>query len=474
MTLEARSSEDRFWGLASILFMLVGAFGVGWGTDIGQRGPMFDERWITRPIAELIRAGWSVDTAIDFQETKGPALIWPYAFVGGLLVEDPAEVSTTAAPPGGRGGDMPAEIVWYSPEPGGADPAPPNMLMTLRLVSTLCFVLSVIPLLVVAWWCGIRGPPLMLAAVFFALLPHEVVFGQLVMGEASFMLLELLLVLVVAWGFGTGTRTAHRVAGPVLYGVVLAVMLHSRPHAAAWAAGVCLASSGRESWRSWPWWVASLIGGLLRLPLWARWGGLVSSDFQNLHGLGLRLESLTYLSAAMTLMLGVFLLAALLDPAWRSIRRWALVGGSIGLLLGIVAPVMPALPGDLDLTLQLDRYQGFAATLARSIAGEGAGSVVLAVLAACGAGGLASLLGQAFRQPARSTLGLLLRVQGWTLLAGVLMYTLTRGFVFDRYLLAWAAVLPIAWTVLLPKWLRIVQAALLTLVACWMVRTWLL
>jgi hypothetical protein len=31
------------------------------------------------------------------------------------------------------------------------------------------------------------------------------------------------------------------------------------------------------------------------------------------------------------------------------------------------------------------------------------------------------------------------------------MYALTSGYVFDRYLLGWAILLPIAWVLLLPR-----------------------
>ena len=74
--------SDRNWALLSMLFIVVMAFTLRWGTQISDRGPVFDERWITRPIADLIRYGWSVERAIDFQETKGPALILPYAVAG--------------------------------------------------------------------------------------------------------------------------------------------------------------------------------------------------------------------------------------------------------------------------------------------------------------------------------------------------------------------------------------------------------
>ena len=50
-----------------------------------SKGPVYDEQYITEPIHQLINDGGSVETAIDFEETKGPAMIWPYAFFGKMF-----------------------------------------------------------------------------------------------------------------------------------------------------------------------------------------------------------------------------------------------------------------------------------------------------------------------------------------------------------------------------------------------------
>jgi hypothetical protein len=414
--------DDRRWAAASMLFIVLVAFGLRWGTEVTQRGPLFDERWITRPIAEIIRHGWTVQTAIDFQETKGPALIWPYAAVGTVLIDDPLEVAGIDAPAGGAGGW--AAHAWEPPIDGGPAPAPPGMLAALRLISILCFVLAVVPLLVLASASGIRGPPLLLVTVLFTLLPQMAIFGQIVMGEASFVLLGLSLFAVVAWACGAGNGVQHRIAGPILYGLLLAVLLHSRPHAAAFAPAVCIALFSRESWRSWPWWLASILAAVVRIPLWIRWDGLVSSDFSNLHGMGLRLDSLTYLAAGMALFLGVFLLAWIVYPSHatgpRPGRRWVLGG------LGVVF--------------------AFAGSKQGSPRGDRSDQVWSIVL----------------------------RVQALTLAFGWLLYAATRGFVFDRYLLAWAMALPLAWVILLPRWLIGIQTAVLALAAMYHVYIWLM
>ncbi len=49
------------------------------------------------------------------------------------------------------------------------------------------------------------------------------------------------------------------------------------------------------------------------------------------------------------------------------------------------------------------------------------------------------------------------RLSAWTVLAGWLMYGLTRGVVFDRYMLPYVVLLPFLWVRLLPGWLLSIQ-----------------
>ena len=323
-------ARERAWVIVSLLVLLATALSMRYGTGIGEAGPRFDEQYITVPMFQLMEEGWTIQTAIDYEETKGPALIWPYAILGDWL-----------------GGDLNA----------------------LRQVSCLFFVLSGIPLLLIALRCGVRRIQLLLAIVGFILLPYELVFSQLVMGEGSFVFGALCMVLVVLWGVGgfggvaDGSRDrGHPVAGPILYGLLLAILLHSRVHAVAWAGAACLATWQLKGVRSWPWWVASIVAGLLRVPLWTRWGGLVSPEYQNLHGLGFRLESLTYLGAALLPLAGMFLIV--FCWRYRFCRWWFLcpLGAVIGLALALVAMPDLSIPDTLDLSLQHDRYQGILAT----------------------------------------------------------------------------------------------------------------
>ena len=137
----SRSDADSaLWWLVGVGVLIALMVGLRMSTRIADRGPVFDERWITRPIAEIIRKGWSVPTAIDFQETKGPAMIWPYALWGQLFISNSQEVVPEDVSGGGRGSGRPE--AWTSPIPGGPAPAPPKMLATLRMFSMVCFVLG--------------------------------------------------------------------------------------------------------------------------------------------------------------------------------------------------------------------------------------------------------------------------------------------------------------------------------------------
>lgn len=461
------------WILGALVLFVVLVIGIRMSSRIVNRGPVFDERWITRPMAELIRHGWTVDTAIDFQETKGPALIWPYAIWGSLLVSDPHEVVPANVEGGGRGSLRPE--AWYSPIAGGPNPAPPEMLAMLRYFSMVSFVIGGLLLLLLARVCGVRGPPIFMVGVLYALLPYQLVFGEIVMGEVTFVLVALAMMLVVVWGMGDGRRTVHPLAGPVLYGLLLVVLLHSRIHAVAFAPAVCFVAWQREDLRSWPWWVASLLAGLARLPLWSRWGGVVSSDFQNLHGFGFRLDSLTYLGAAMALPLGVFLVAWMVRWRREPLGWLAPLGLIIGLILAIVALPDMSVPSGLVLDETQDRFQGLVASITMLIAGETAfRSMLVGLACVIGLGGLGAFITLAHRWRVTGLTSVVLRVQGFTLGAGWILYAFTRGFVFDRYLLVWSIALPIAWLLLLPRWLLVLQTLALVGTAAMLVNTWLL
>jgi hypothetical protein len=424
-----------------LAIVIAAAIALRLGTSIRDKSFVWDEQYITGPILDLLMHGWSFHTAIDFHETKGPALIWTYALL--------------------------AEFV-------GAE------LNSLRLISVMFFCAGAVPLLVIARRCGAQGLTLAAIALLYLLIPYHAVLGQLLMSEPSFVFGGLCLMLVFMWGFGASTATGgqHRIAGPVMFGIILAILLHNRLHAAAFAAAAVLVAFERDRWRSWPWWLACALAGLARLPLWIRWGGPVSPEFQHMHQLGLRLEALTYLAAALVPYTTLFIWPALSRPDIR--RRWWLIalGVSVGFALTLIAPARL----DQELTVRLNGseytvpvYQGVIATFIRSRTDSQAlQSMLVGVLAMIGLGSLGALAALALGKPFDDHRSIVLRLQFWTWLTGWAMYGLTAGYVFDRFLTSWAILMPLTWVLALPRWLAWLQSIALAIMLVMTARTYLL
>ena len=58
-------------------------------------------------------------------------------------------------------------------------------------------------------------------------------------------------------------------------------------------------------------------------------------------------------------------------------------------------------------------------------------------------------------------------------LLGAAMYALTRAAVYDRYLLPWAALMPIVWLIALPRGAVVAQAIGLLGFGAWLTHQWL-
>ncbi len=146
----------------------------------------------------------------------------------------------------------------------------------------------------------------------------------------------------------------------------------------------------------------------------------------------------------------------------------------MGLLLGVLAA--PDLAESFQsVDGEAHRYLGLVASGARLVAASAMWQmIVIAVLAAVGLASLASLLAIALERRTWNAEAVVWRLAAWTLLCGWVMYALTQGFVFDRYLLAWAILLPVLWVRALPRPLLALQAAGLALVLGWLTRNWLL
>ena len=218
-----------------------------------------------------------------------------------------------------------------------------------------------------------------------------------------------------------------------------------------------------------------MCAGLLRVPLWYRWGGLVSSEYSNLHGLGFRLEPVVYLGAALVPLTGIFLLVWL--ARYRQCAWWFLcpLGAAWGLFLSMIAMPDLTIPTVLELDVMHDRYQGIIATAVTMVGGEGMGRSLL--LGACCMLGFASLGGLgalALEEPSDDGFTTLARIQFWVLVSGISLYAFTRGFVFDRYLVVWGACLPLLWVRYLPRWLLALQCLGLLVIMIRMISNWLM
>ncbi len=424
------TTNDRRWMIGAVVLVLIAGIALRYATNILDKGPVYDERYIRVPIDDLLARGWSVETAIDFTETKGPTLIWSYA-LGGQLV---------------------------GPE-----------LNDLRLVSVFFFVTGVVPLLLVTRRCGLAGPALPLVAGCYILLPRNAALGQLLMSEPSFIWWSLWLLWVFVWGFGDSRSTQRTVVGPVLVGGLRAILLHLRIHAVAFAAAIVLVAFQRDRWRSWPWWAACVVAGLSRVPLMIRWEGLVSPEYQGAHGLGLAPASMTYLAAALVPMTAVLLWPALLERRFAT-RRWMIgLGAGLGLVLALAArPLLAETMTILDFDVK--RYLGLTALAVGRITATGLlQAVLLGALAVIGAAALGAMASIGWARSTQDRIGVVHRLQFWTLVTGCSLYVLTNSVVYDRYLLAWAVLMPIVWVVSLPRRAMVAQGLLLLVIASWSV-----
>jgi len=339
-------------------------------------------------------------------------------------------------------------------------------LNDLRLVSVWSSILALFVLTWIAVRSSVYKNELFFIGIGWLLIPYNLVFSELVMGEVSFLFLSLLAVAAFFWGIEANAPKSRKMVAPLLYCIAVALALHSRIHVVALAGGVCVTAYALQGTKSWPWWVASILAGTLRIPLWMRWGGLVSPEYQALHGLGFRLESLSYLAAALAPFVGVFAI-----EGWRVAKSKACLFCAflLGVLLMYVAMPDLTIPvGKIDLTLEHARFQGFAATFAKTFTTSGSlQQVLLALLAGVGLAGLAGLWQCKVKASVAGS------ITFWSLAFGWLLYSLTRGFVFDRFLLTWAFLLPIVWYRVLPKWLLIPQYIVLAVIAAMLCNTWL-
>jgi hypothetical protein len=428
------------WGFAlGIALVIAIGLGLRLGTNVTSRSPTFDERWIIVPINDLIQQGWSVKTAIDFEETKGPGMIWLYAIA--------------------------AKAVGTS-------------LNDLRLVSVVLFMLGAIPLLDMARRCGMRNASLAMVALTYALLPYHAAVSQLVMSEGSYVAFMLMACWVAVVGVsprddaGSGKR---QWVLAIAFGVLLSILLHNRIHAVVLAGAVTLTAIQAMGWRrATPWIVACTLAGFSRIPLWLRWGGLVSPRWQEAMQLGFGMDAMVYLLAALAPVVAVFVWVAIARPELRSRWWWCALAGGVGAALVFIAPPdLAAYTPMIDQNLR--HFSGIAATTTKTIsATPWIHTAIMAAIAAASAAGVAGLWAVSAGVKCTDRFGVVVRVEAWLVLIGPTMYAFTDAPAFDRYIVGWIVLLPIVWVRTLPRAALIVQMIVLAAIAVWLCRTWLM
>lgn len=394
--------------------MLSASLALRFGTDISSLGPMWDEPLMQEVVQAIVAEGWTVENALDYQDTKGPAFFWGYAALGELFGTDVGD---------------------------------------LRLMTVVIFVITGLPLGVLAALVGLSRGQTAGLTLLYLLLPYNAVLGQMFMSEASFLLGSVCLLLAFVWGLCSDVPWHRRVVGPVVFGVILSLLFYHRIHAVAYAGAAVLVATQRDRERSWPWWVACLLAGLCRLPLYVRWGGFVTPEYQARLGIGLRLDSLTYLAVSLLPCTLVLLWPVLAQRGGRSGWRWVAAASLLGLALGLLAAP------DLSLTAQdgKARYLGMVATTLRPLSGTSVLLIVMAVLSAVGVTALAACAFVALKRQPDKPADVMTALAVWSLLVGWGLYALTRGVVFDRYMLPFIVLLPFVWVNRLPRWLLLLQ-----------------
>lgn len=425
-------SDQKKYFIVAMLIVVLAALGLRYGSSILTLSDVRDEALMKVPIDNLLERGWSVETAIDYQEVKGPIFFWAYAAGGSVF-----------------GGEM----------------------NDLRLVSVVFFIASAIPFLLILHRCGARGWMLPAGAGLYVLLPYNAIVGQLLMSEPSFIFFAMWLMWVFLWGMGTRNVAGQPLWAPVLFGVVLSILLHHRPHAAAFAGAAVLVAFERDGLRSWRWWLAAALAGFSRLPLWHRWGGLVTSDYQDIFNLGIRVDCQTYLLAAILPATIVFLWPVLTEAAHRARRWWIAVGGGVGLLLSIFA--QPDLTSAIGVVKPQQVYAGVVKTFLNAFIPSGLPQqLALSALAVVGGVSLGAMLAVTWSKSINTTDGLVRRLSFWTIGGGMALFSLTTSPVYDRYLVIWVLLLPIVWLMTLQRWLVLLHSLTMVLMLAYLVNNW--
>ena len=212
----------------------------------------FDERFML-PVVEQLADRWPEPSVLwDCEDTKGPAFFVPAAilFDAGVGLEG---------------------------------------LRLINLMLAICSAGLVGMLMKKSWQTAAA------AGVLLAVLPYHTVLSHLFMSEPSFVLGSIILGILAT----TGPKGEPGFWRPLAFGLGLTILLHQRAHAVVPAAAAVLVAFQRDGSSAWRYGLAGLAAGILRLPLYVEWGGLVSPEYASRYGLGFSPEAVVYLLGAL-------------------------------------------------------------------------------------------------------------------------------------------------------------------------------
>ncbi len=381
----------------------------------------FDERFML-PVVQELAERWPAPSVLwDFEDTKGPAFFVPAAvlFDAGIGLDG------------------------------------------LRLINLLVAICSagLVGMVVKKGWCSAA-----LAGLLLAVLPYHTVLSHLFMSEPSFVLGSIILGVLAT----TGPKGEPGIWRPLAFGLGLTILLHHRAHAVVPAAAAAIVALQRDGSPAWRYVIAGLVAGMLRLPLYLEWGGLVSPEYANRYGLGFSPESVVYLLGALAPL--VWVGAPL---GWSKNPRLIAWVGIFAFIIALLAgPDLSTTDGGVrpDGTFPL-RFQGLFATALLKLP-LNAQAFALPITVAVGTMGLTGLYLQLPKPGLDEQDGF--PRYGWYLLAlGCLLYVATRGAVYDRYLLCFGAGLPVLLVRHTPGWAVVAQGGLWMLLTLWSASQWL-
>ena len=374
------------------------------------------------PVVEQLAGRWPEPSVFwDFEDTKGPAFFVPAAilFDAGIGLEG---------------------------------------LRWINLLLAICSAGLVGMLIKKSWKTAA------VAGVLLAVLPYHTVLSHLFMSEPSFVLGSITLGILAT----TGPKGEPGFWRPLAFGLGLTILLHHRAHAVVPAAAAVLVAFQRDGSPAWRYGLAGLVAGILRLPLYVEWGGLVSPEYANRYGLGFSPESVVYLLGALAPLVWVGV-----PLGWVKKPKLLAWLGVLAVTIALVAgPDLSSSDGGVrpDGTFPL-RFQGILATAILKLP-LGVQTFAMPIAVAVGTMGLTGLYMQMPKPGPNESDGF--PRYGWYLLAfGCLMYIATRGAVYDRYLLCFACGLPILLIRHTPGWAIGAQGSLWLLLTFWSASQWL-